>query len=187
MCEQCTAQVLLWRKPIVPGFGLVKAQIDGHFMRAGWYGLLECNDPSMLFGVEPEKDPYWGMTDNEIDKAPKELHDQFMDWSEKVEVFEQQLMTHIDQFAIDAFNADKTPWTSPNKGTDLMTVYALIEACKEAGWDKKQHGSVQRWLLHRIAVHIETEKEIEDVGYVNGDKERNPIAIDNKSDYERPE
>jgi len=36
---------------------LVRAAVDGRFMRAGDWGLVECNDPSFVFSTTPYEEP----------------------------------------------------------------------------------------------------------------------------------
>jgi len=56
VCEQCSAatETLL---EAVPGFKLVQATVDGCSMKAGEYGLVESNDPCMIFAVRPRPCP----------------------------------------------------------------------------------------------------------------------------------
>ena len=52
---------------ILPGIGLMRATVD-YFdhMKAGQWGLVISNDPFVIFDT-PIEDPYFGMTDEQID------------------------------------------------------------------------------------------------------------------------
>jgi hypothetical protein len=52
MCEQCVANAHAWID-ILPGWWLVRAHKDGNEMRAGQWGLMHCNDPSLILATDP--------------------------------------------------------------------------------------------------------------------------------------
>ncbi len=52
MCEQCVANAHVWID-ILPGWWLVRAHKDGNEMKAGQWGLLHCNDPSLILTTDP--------------------------------------------------------------------------------------------------------------------------------------
>ena len=64
MCEQCVADCddLGY---VARNIGLLKAKRDGDFMKAGQYGLVECNDPFCLFDETPYPDPDPETTDTQ--------------------------------------------------------------------------------------------------------------------------
>lgn len=154
MCEQCFTQSLIWKKPVVPGFFLTLAQKDGWYMKKGWFGLLRCNDPDFVFKALPEKDPAWGREEDDS------LDASWYEWYLKAHEFGLELMTLIGISAPD-----------DDINTSLTDCYELGVACKEAGWNPEKHPRMHEWLFHTIACHIETEKDVEDVGFTNGEKE----------------
>ena len=89
MCEQCVAQTVLYGE-VVPGFYLVRATVDGGTMKAGDWGLVECNDPFFIWSGEIIADPTEGMTDEEMnaidndDAVHNALEDRFTDGFEPI-------------------------------------------------------------------------------------------------------
>lgn len=86
MCEQCLADMQLVISDILPGFALYKANQDGGRLKSGNYGLVECNDPSFIFSVTPEREP------NECEG------DSWCKWVDKVNIFEDQLLDSVTDF-----------------------------------------------------------------------------------------
>lgn len=89
------------------------------------------NDPDIVIPASAEikfvKDKYWGMTDKEIDASTVENHE-FYRAVEKLREF---------------------TYTDINAGHDI------IERCKTAGYNKTEHGSIECWLVHKIAELLE--------------------------------
>jgi hypothetical protein len=52
MCEQCLVNPLYFGE-VFPGWFLIRARRDGDLMKVGDWGLLECNDPSIIWSVTP--------------------------------------------------------------------------------------------------------------------------------------
>ena len=52
MCEQCVANAHGWIE-ILPGWQLCRAHKNGNDMKAGQWGLLTCNDPSLILVTDP--------------------------------------------------------------------------------------------------------------------------------------
>lgn len=180
MCEQCEAQALMWNGEVVPGYRLIQAQKDGMYMKAGWYGLVECNDPDFIFSANPTKEPCADLSDEAWEQISAEMQQAEDDWIDKVHEFEHQL-TIDPRYYETGKKADGTPWKSPYVGVDIRTSYQLYRACLKAGYHPHKHGSnVYAWLFHRIAEHMEQEKIVEDVGYINQEKEKNPTAMEGR-------
>ena len=183
MCDQCECWALLWHNPVVPGFYLIKAQKDGWYIKKDWYGLVDCNDPDFVFSIVPEKDPLYSMSAQEKEAMGEKNFSQLVDaWEDKYLEFEAQ-MTIDPRCCRAGHNADGTPREPQHRGVDLIVSHKLYQACVDAGWnpedmEKKPHSHIYAWLFHRIACHLEAETLIEDVGYTNKEKEKNPIALE---------
>lgn len=127
MCLQCTAQSVKIVQDVIPGFSLCLATVDTPEWKAGQYGLVECNDPTVIFDGPLARDNTAGMTDDEINALPEDqqsLLDAFLTAGER---FEEQL--EMD----------------PNTG------YRLVCACIENGYRPEEDGRVAHWLMHHMA------------------------------------
>jgi len=80
MCEQCCAATIFFGE-VFPGWYLVRARRDGHFMKKAQWGLVRQNDPEF----------YWDITP--IDDDSDENFDIF---TEKLEQFEEQFYSDFD-------------------------------------------------------------------------------------------
>lgn len=85
MCEQCLADMQLIASDVLPGFALYRATKDGGRLKSGDFGLVECNDPSFIFSVVPEREP------DEESKA-------WIEWAEKANAFDDQLLDCTPNF-----------------------------------------------------------------------------------------
>ena len=56
MCEQCTTECLEIGE-VIPGIWIIQATKDGNLMKAGYYGLVYCNDPFVVWSEKPYPDP----------------------------------------------------------------------------------------------------------------------------------
>jgi len=132
MCEQCTAQTKTYGE-VLPHWWLVQATKDGNEMKAGDFGLVQCNDPDYIWpeNLAPRKDPAFGFTDEQFDNMTEETGQEWDDFQEYVE----KLGKH--------FNSDP------------MTGYYLVESAKTAGWKPEEYRFLMGWLSHRMAVAIE--------------------------------
>ena len=76
--------------------------------------------------------------------------------------------------------------------SDPMTGYCLVEAAKEAGWDREKKGFLEGWLLHRCAEVIErnptADEEIsnkfaleDEAAWGHKDYKRDETGLPNKS------
>lgn len=129
MCEQCVANAKLVISDVVPGFSLMVAEGGSEDWPKGWYGLVECNDPTMVFPTL-EIDPLFGVSVAELDTT-----------GGQPEVLAQESL-HLD--AVMAFQ-ERVP-------ASLMANYRLVSACFVAGYDPELHGTyVESWLIHHMA------------------------------------
>jgi len=74
MCEQCCANTQTYilseeETHVFPGIFLVRATEDGMQMKKGDWGLVRCNDPDVFWSKDPEKDPCWDLSDEEVDNS----------------------------------------------------------------------------------------------------------------------
>ena len=137
MCEQCIADTVLigGEKEVLPGWFLVKAQKDGHSMKAGNYGLVVCNDPSFIFNIEPAVDPLDGMSDEQIEALDKNdvLWELSKVWSQKAYDFTN--------------NIELTYY--------MMSVYELVSAGIKAGYNEEVDGyNFENWLFNHLGKFI---------------------------------
>lgn len=131
MCEQCMAETIDIGE-IVPGWFLCRATQDGWMMKAGDYGLIQCNDPDFIIPAKfkPIPDSTFNMSDEEINNLPTDgiFTDGFFD------LFEDIL---------------------PYLRGSLSTCGSLYEACKEDGYNVKEHGiCIEMWLIHKMGEAI---------------------------------
>ena len=123
MCEQCSAGAIHLGEP-VPGFMLIQATKDGGEMKVGQYGLVEENDPFLIFERKPTPEPFHDKTDQQIDSMNKKTIAPLMAWLDSAREFE-------DLFEV-----------SPKLG------WRFVEACRKAGYEDR-HGSVAIWFFHK--------------------------------------
>lgn len=165
MCIQCLTEALVWKKQVLPGYYLMKAQVDYlPVIKKGMYGLIRCNDPDVVWDVEPMIDPLHGMSDEEIesiseDSAEWKAHGQFLETAQNF----------CEWFRLDY---DRVGSKYKNWGLDPEVAYNIIHACKIAGYDKDKDGAFEYWLLNHIARFLELEKEVADVGKINRGEEK---------------
>lgn len=65
MCEQCCAEVEEIGSPF-PDWILVRATVDGMYMKKGDYGLATINDPEFVWSERPTADPGFGLDNEEF-------------------------------------------------------------------------------------------------------------------------
>lgn len=121
MCLQCVAKARMIKANILPGYFLVKATRDAFQGKdcewpKGWYGWVRCNDPDFIWEGKPIPCPYNGMTDKEINNAPKRVHKAYGRWYSQLQKFEEA--TNLD----------------------LMVAYDLVRACRKAGYKPSRDG-----------------------------------------------
>lgn len=149
MCEQCLVNPLYWYN-VIPGYTLIRAQRDGSFMKAGQWGLVECNDPTYVWDDEPWPHPTFGMTDDEEDaywRATPGGRYAPSSYEEQIEAFQDD----ISRFA----EGEGAPAT-PEMG------HKLVEACIKAGWTRERHDRIAEWLWSHLGIIVQIVKPTEE-------------------------
>jgi hypothetical protein len=143
MCEQCCAKADEYgQDAFIPGFYLCRATQDGHMMKAGDWGIVECNDPAFIFHTTPVKDPWAGFTDEQIAASSDEelaKFNEFVDTSAKIS--EEMADNVVGEFALDLFGR-------------------LCAAMCKAGFDPETGARASSWLCHRLACFIEANPRV---------------------------
>ena len=127
MCEQCLAKAIVIKKNILPGFSLMQATTGSDAWPAGFYGLVQVNDPMVVFEGPLLQDPCKGYTEDELDPMP-EYPDGYEEYLEGAQALDKGLRLH------------------PEDG------YRLVLACEAEGFSAREHGSLGFWLLDFLAV-----------------------------------
>lgn len=125
MCEQCLAQAKSIKAEVLPGFSLMQATVGSENWPAGWYGLVECNDPMLVFPGPLAKEPPAAAVYSDDDDAA------YTAFSEAVERLKAQLLL------------------------PAMDGYLLIQACSEAGYRINVDGEPAFWLMNHLANQVE--------------------------------
>jgi hypothetical protein len=134
MCEGCCAETVFLGE-VFPGWFLDQSTKDAWRRKAGDYGLLRCNDADFLFTIKPRKDPFAGMTDEQIDALPQEQFIEIHDlWLKEAELFSNQL-------------CDMVP-------INFSIIHGLVESAKQVGYNSEQYGSFEYWLFDHLAQFI---------------------------------
>lgn len=134
MCEQCMTDCITW-PDLLPGWALIRAQKDGRLMKAGDWGLVESNDPAVVFKTAPMADPLAGMSDEEIDRLAQDS---------------EQWQAHINYFkAVDGFRRELT--MPPRAGK------RLVDASEAVGFDDRSDGFFDAWLFDRMGRRVAAE------------------------------
>ena len=137
MCEQCTAGVEEHGE-FMPKWFLVRAFQDGNEMKKGDWGLVECNDPTVIIPFTPVADPFFRMSEEQETKT----REHYPETEEANRVFLEQL----DQF-------HELLYMNPYEG------HSLYEAALKAGYTEDD-GSIGCWLLHHLATYIASEHPV---------------------------
>jgi hypothetical protein len=138
MCEQCSAAAEEWgHDPFIPGFYLCRATRDGMWMKAGDWGIVECNDPAFIFQTTPTKDPEAGMSDEQIEALPKEAWVKFDEFvAVSVKIAEEMAESLTGEFSLDVYGR-------------------FFTAMCKAGFNPDTDGRASMWLCNRLACFIE--------------------------------
>jgi hypothetical protein len=146
MCMQCVTEAVRHGEPF-PGFSLYRATKtdEGWFpvgrWEAGQWGLVEMNDPSFLFTVPFMKDPFAGMSDEQIDALPN-----FRELMEEHE----KAATAIDRDIMAGGAICGETVGSP------LVVYRLITAATKVGYKPDEDGGFGYWVSDYLARWVET-------------------------------
>ena len=129
MCLQCRTDA--WNYgTVVPGWSLMKAD-KPHPQWSKW-GLVQSNDPTMVWNEDPIKDPTYYFSEEE----DNEIGEDSPLWDECFKSLDQgENFTKIE--------------------LDAMSGFELVTACIAAGYSKDEHGSVYYWLWQKMAELIE--------------------------------
>lgn len=133
MCELCCAATEDWEDRPLPGFFLCRATKDGHWMKAGEWGLGIVNDPEFSWAATPMKDPSYGMTDEEMDVPwTPEFEAEWDEFYDRLEVFRKEMSM------------------APFIG------FKLVQAAITLGFNPETSGRFELWLFHYLATWLET-------------------------------
>lgn len=138
MCLQCLTKAVTYgnlekgKHDVMPGYALMRATKSDYDVDPTWkegqYGLVQMNDPDVIWTCTPVKDPGFGLSDEEIDALPESSFKTFEDNCEEMDI---------------AFSL------SPLDG------YTMVSAAMKAGYDPNKNGRFIVWLQHHLAVWME--------------------------------
>ncbi|MBK3780432.1 hypothetical protein G3A43_09355 [Paraburkholderia aspalathi] len=127
MCEQCLTQATMVVKDVIPGFSLMRATQDGDSWKSGWYGLVEINDPTVVFEGPLLRDLSEGMTDEQINALSDDEN------------------INLEAFILAGEKFGEALQLDPCSG------YRLVVACMAAGFKPQEDGALEFWLLKHLA------------------------------------
>jgi hypothetical protein len=126
---QCTAEAELLKQNALHGINLFRSTRDAPGWPVGWYGLVESNDPFLVFpslAVSPVYD------------LSEEALTQFLDTD--ASMAQEQMF----QDAVIGLEIQPKP--------SLMQVHFLVESCMKSGYNPDEHGTrVEMWLVQHLA------------------------------------
>ena len=131
MCLQCLTDAVTIKQNVLPGFTLMQSQKDAEGWPKGAYGLVETNDPTVVFADPLLKDPTAGMSDealNALLAVEPKGYEEFFQAAEKM---------------------------GPSLILDAVTGHKLVEACIASGYSSKEDGHLRYWLMHHLALHVD--------------------------------
>lgn len=148
MCEQCSAATTLYlgeppTEEVLPGYALVRATKDGWMLKKDDWGLIRVNDPDYWWSVTPVEDPYFGMTDEQIDAS--EADDEPFN----------RAASHLDMALAGRTPGELQETSAYPRFEDAIRLY---EAAKKVGYSYEKDGQFAGWLCHRLAVFLKTAK-----------------------------
>lgn len=129
MCLQCSADAVKIKGDILPGFSLYQAQTDTKEWPKGWYGLVEGNDPTVVFKGPLLTDSTAGMSDEVLD-AMAEFPAGYEEYTEAADQLGERLV-------LDAYDG-----------------YRLVSACIQVGFRPNDHGFIHYWLMDFMAQRV---------------------------------
>lgn len=65
-------------------------------MKKDQWGLVDCNDPDVIFTITARPNPFWNLTTEEADLLPKELSDIDYEWLVSAEKFSEEFWMGIE-------------------------------------------------------------------------------------------
>ncbi len=130
MCEQCTTEAVTVISDVLPGFTLMQAKLNGHDWQAGQFGLVECNDPMVVFDGPLLADPTTGLSDEEINALSEQSQADLDRYLTVAEEFDDKLVL------------------------DARSGYRLVQACMTKGYCPDTGGNVGFWLMNYLATQV---------------------------------
>lgn len=131
MCLQCLTDAITIKENVLPGFTLMQSQKDAEGWPKGAYGLVETNDPTIVFIGPLLKDPTAGMSDealNALLAGGPEGYEEFFQAAEKL---------------------------GPSLILDATAGHRLVEACIACGYSSKDAGHLRYWLMNHLATQVD--------------------------------
>jgi hypothetical protein len=135
MCLQCITEATIVKDDILPGFSLKQSQRDHPEWPKGAFGLVEQNDPTIVFAGPLLKDPTRGMSDDELNALPG-MPEGTVEFDAAADLLGEQLVL------------------------DAVTGHRLVEACIARGYRPTEDGFLHYWLLQYMATQVEVNSEI---------------------------
>lgn len=125
MCLQCNTKATVVMEGVLPGYTLMQATEGTERWPAGWYGLVQANDPLLVFpGLVC--DPLFE-SDQDL---PPELESACDDFMSAV----ARMREYLSMSFSDAVR--------------------LSLVCREAGYARDRHGDIECWLLHHLTCRV---------------------------------
>ena len=137
MCEQCLTNIWNFGE-VLPELWVVRARRDGEIMEAGDWGLVLCNDPSIVWEKTPLVDPTYGMSKDEKN----------MYWNNNPE--DDPYNFFPDRMFFDV---------------DMDDTITIFQKATENGYNQEQHGKLSLWLWQKVAHHIKN-NDVESSMYI---------------------
>lgn len=131
MCMQCTADAVLVKADVLPGYSLYQSRQKVRGWPKGYYGLVKSNDPLFVFKGPIMDDPCKGLTEDDLDVMME-----YPDGYDKYEKAAKQV-SNIKLYPLQA--------------------HEFIEACKSFGYSPEDHGTeFGFWFINHLAETIRT-------------------------------
>lgn len=130
MCLQCSTNAVLVARDVLPGVSLFRSVVGHRDWPAGWYGLVESNDPFHVFPTLMA-DPKF--TDEELEAQASDT-----------------------VAAENAYEADVTAFRD-NLNLSFTTAGEIFVMCQALGYERTVHGFVEYWLMDHIARKVTTD------------------------------
>ncbi len=131
MCLQCSTAAETLAKNVLPGFSLMRATQSTEGWQAGQYGLVEMNDPLVVFDGPLLRDPSEGLSDEAINALSEDAFAEVERFLEAGGALNQQLKV------------------------DPVAGYRLTAACMQHGYDPVEGGFLGFWLMNHLAKALE--------------------------------
>ncbi|WP_157644021.1 hypothetical protein [Burkholderia ubonensis] len=125
---------IIIKKNVLPGFDLMQSQQDAQGWPKGAYGLVEINDPTVVFPGPLLKDPTAGMSDDELNALP-EMPAGSDEFDQAAEALGEKLIL------------------------EAVTGHRLVQACIERGYKPTEDGFLHFWLLQYLATQVDIQSE----------------------------